>query len=112
MKEQNNDQVFYIKLKTGEELLGSVSIDTIHSDSRSIMVNDIIEFSHDSETGSTFIKYWIPYSEVKSTNIDLVDCYFFGLANNNAQELYEKFVNAMVDQQHPVDEDMINTSIH
>lgn len=87
--------VFYIRLKTGEEMLGNVDTDLLSSESNTVFVTGPITFDADPETGSTIARYWIAYSDTKDVNIDLNDTYFFGLANEQANKFYDAFLDSV-----------------
>lgn len=88
--------VFYVKLKTGEELLGLVDDKTLtESDSSIVPVQGAITFDVDMETGSTIARYWVAYSDIKDVNIDLNDTYFFGSANDQAEKFYNAFLESV-----------------
>jgi hypothetical protein len=88
--------VYYIKLKNGEELLG------IHDspaepdlESTDVFVQGAITFEADPSTGTAIAKYWIAYAEQKDVNISLNDTYFFGKATDKATQFYQSFLESI-----------------
>lgn len=93
----SHDHIYYIKLKTGEELLGIVDPRNFADPDllTHVWVEQAIIFSADDETGSTFARYWIAYSDTKDLNIAVADTYFMGLANANAKKFYKAFQDSV-----------------
>lgn len=93
--------VFYVKLKTGEELLGHVDVEALSQDTEAthVLVSGPISFDPDPETGTTVARYWVAYSDHKDVNIDLNDCYFFGTANDHANKFYEAFLESVAERE-------------
>ncbi|AGR47683.1 hypothetical protein PHIM7_37 [Sinorhizobium phage phiM7] len=108
--------VYYIKLKTGEELLGVVDDeDLMDVESSVVYVQGAITFDVDVESGSTIARYWVAYSDHKDVNIDLKDTYFFGSANDQAGKFYNAFLESVQERDNvrnlDVDEDDVENML-
>lgn len=82
--------VFYIKLKTGEELLATHT-PVVDDTSDTVLIEGAISFEMDEETGVSLARYWVAYSDEKNVNLNLNDVYFFGKASTQAHKFYAAF---------------------
>lgn len=81
------NEVGYVRLKSGEELIGPMEV----NEDGVIIMNDAISFFMDSTDGSTIAKYWITYSDDRKLCLSKNDVYFHGKANDQALKFYAAF---------------------
>jgi len=89
--------VYYVKLKTGEELFAEANLnEEIDWDALTgVLVNNAVIVNVDHATGETIARFWITYSNHRMSTIDLKDIYFFGLANETGTTFYHKFMESL-----------------
>lgn len=100
--------VYYIKLKTGENLLGLYDPEEDSANaSPEVFVRDIISFTPTPGSATTAAKFWITFSDQHSVNINLNDVYFFGLAHEDAHDFYDRFVTAVAEIEEAQEEEAV-----
>ncbi len=95
-------EIGYVRLKSGEELIGPMMVKYKKKKAKVIM-QDAISFFLDTESGATIAKYWITYSDDRELVLTGDDLYYYGVANEQAVKFYAAFQQS-VDERNNADD--------